>query len=1166
MVLRNVAWDRSAWLGLAVTIGCALAIGSGRGSGRTAGVPDSRPTAAAIDASNAVGVPRSYHLAASVSLDHVPGGRLLPTDVALGPDGTMYVADFTSHTVVVFNADGSERERWRHQLGSLECDVEFVPVALDTTAAGGVAILWHSYSEHNGVILAGRTAGFVDLRNSDGEVTSMFQVRYEYTDMALFGDNIYLAQNLHINVNTRNGMVDVSRRMMVTWTRDQAGSFDLLSDGRVARVKVDGTVHIETTKPYTTRLVDIGGMTPLAVDAVGATLHIVAVDSSTAVVHHFQADAEGRRLSDTSLALPYQATTIGAWPLSIAAQPDGLVVVTANDDGLVLSRLDAADQTSATVQGDAPQGVNVNEPRLRGWTACGDGNASLGTATDDGIAVYDHDAQRLVAYDGQLQQLGTRSVVSPLLSIDTLGPLGGDIVMTTRSGRLIRTPWEASSPPVWDVAGPCAENGRVTWSGAHLVAACRADKRLWWINAATGLTGRDVVGTSTSALWPFDVGVFPDGEVVATDLIEKRLQRYAADGTPLADVAAGYAVGPQFVAAVKQSDIGRVAVTSMWDGYLELREVATGNLLVRWPADERGVRMRVADIGLDAQLRVYVLDGRKRVLYRYDPQAEDAPAAGATPTPSRTSCLVQGDKRAGPQRVILGETASVTLTLRADCPLAHTDSGADIVLVADNSGSMVEVTEALRKAVTDISGAVDLRRHRLGLVVFRVGATVASPLSHTPRDLGAMILDPRRSGGEGTDIAAGLATARSHLLTAGDPAALPIVILLSDGQSDAAASMMEAQRTKDAGIQIFAVAMGGLNDPVVLRHLASSPKHFFATWTPDDLYLMVAQLSHEATASRIGNVVIRDEMSPDVELVADSAFPPVNVGNQQVTWGRGVLASTGITLSVKVRPLNAGLRIPTNRQAIADYTDADGSARQFVFPVPYIDVVAPTPSPTAAPTATPTASATVPAGPSIAYLPLALREAPCQPELQPLDVVLVLDASNSMTGDKLAAAQNAARAFVDMLRLGKDRVGLVTFSTDARLMIGQTTDGAAFVGAVDRIALSAGTRMDSGLALALGTMLASPRPDAKQAVVLLTDGRQDAEPQAAVDAAAALRRAGIDVLAVGLGGDADAAFLAQLVDDPRKVRHAGDATALAEVYRQIARELPCDRAVWWGGR
>ncbi|MBK6770041.1 MAG: VWA domain-containing protein [Ardenticatenales bacterium] len=702
----------------------------------------------------------------------------------------------------------------------------------------------------------------------------------------------------------------------------------------------------------------------------------------------------------------------------------------------------------------------------------------------------------------------------------------------------------------------------MAWSTGNLAVALRSDKKIRWHDALTGVPGLVVTGTSKSELWPFDIAIYPDGELVATDLIEKRLQRFAPDGTPLADVAAGYAVGPQFVAVVDHEQVGRIVVTAMWDGWLELRELASGNLIVRWPAEENGAPFKIADVGIDEQLRVYVLDARKRVLYRFDPLSDETPLIGATPTPSRSSCIMMGDKRAGPSTVVLGNTVGITLTLRADCPMADTGLAADIVLVVDNSSSMTEAAEVIRKALNDFDKAIDLQRHRLGMVVFRARASVVSQLSHEHRDLGSLLGDSQEEAGDGSSIDSGIAKARDHLLTAGNSSAIPIIILMSDGGMEGPSTKIEAQRTKDAGIQIFVVAFGSPPSHWVLRPIASSPVHYFATWTADDLYLVFTQLAHQITASRIGNLVINDALSADVEYVADSSFPPAGVGNGRVTWGRGVLPSTGITLSLRVRPLRTGRRIPTNRLAVADSTDADGAQRQFVFPIPYIEVVAPTPTPTI----TPTPTVTPTPAPASIYLPLVLREAPCQPELQPLDVLLILDASNSMTGDKLAAAQNAARAFVDMLRLGKDRVGLVTFSTDARLMIGLTTDGAAFVGAVDRIALSAGTRMDSGLALALGTMLASPRPDAKQAVVLLTDGRQDAEPQAAVDAAGALRRAGIDVLAVGLGGDADAAFLAQLVDDPRKVRHAGDATALAEVYRQIARELPCDRAVWWGGR
>ncbi len=82
----------------------------------TADVPSHRPHSQLQST-----FPRIHVLAASVSVDEVPGEPLVPTDVAIAPDGSVNVADFTSHTILVFGADGRERARWRHQLGALAC-------------------------------------------------------------------------------------------------------------------------------------------------------------------------------------------------------------------------------------------------------------------------------------------------------------------------------------------------------------------------------------------------------------------------------------------------------------------------------------------------------------------------------------------------------------------------------------------------------------------------------------------------------------------------------------------------------------------------------------------------------------------------------------------------------------------------------------------------------------------------------------------------------------------------------------------------------------------------------------------------------------------------------------------------------------------------------------
>lgn len=200
-----------------------------------------------------------------------------------------------------------------------------------------------------------------------------------------------------------------------------------------------------------------------------------------------------------------------------------------------------------------------------------------------------------------------------------------------------------------------------------------------------------------------------------------------------------------------------------------------------------------------------------------------------------------------------------------------------------------------------------------------------------------------------------------------------------------------------------------------------------------------------------------------------------------------------------------------------------------------------------------------------AYLPLILREPPCKPDPRPVDAVLVLDASSSMEGAKLAAAQSAARAFLAVLDLRTDRMGLVSFNREGAILSPLNADNKALITAIDALQTSPGTRMDRGLAEAQSVLAAGGRPEAAALVVLLTDGRQDEQPDLALEAAARLRAASVRLEAVGYGADADLDFLMVLTTDQDRVHRAADEASLVAIYRMLA-ATDCAREPGWSGR
>lgn len=168
-------------------------------------------------------------------------------------------------------------------------------------------------------------------------------------------------------------------------------------------------------------------------------------------------------------------------------------------------------------------------------------------------------------------------------------------------------------------------------------------------------------------------------------------------------------------------------------------------------------------------------------------------------------------------------------------------------------------------------------------------------------------------------------------------------------------------------------------------------------------------------------------------------------------------------------------------------------------------------------------------------------------------VMLAIDASDSMAGAKIVAAKAAALALVDQARTG-DRIGVVSFGADARVVIEPTEDLFAVRAAIHSLDLSPGTRMNDGVKLAVEAI---PDDVDRSAVVLLSDGADSGSSASASDAADVASAAGVEVHTVALlggGGDPDA--LARLSratgGGSQQVR---DAAGLTGLYSAIGRAL-----------
>lgn len=563
---------------------------------------------------------------------------------------------------------------------------------------------------------------------------------------------------------------------------------------------------------------------------------------------------------------------------------------------------------------------------------------------------------------------------------------------------------------------------------------------------------------------------------------------------------------------------------------------------------------------------------------------EDPPGA-PTPgqAPATSPCLAMPDKQASPRQIELGRPVTVTLRVDGRCPGEAEPH--QVVFVVDTSGSMHWPLPQAKAAVIALIEGLDARSGQAAVVRFADDGVVAAQLTSQLSDLRAAVLQLTDRGA--THYAAGIDAAVRELTgPRGAPTARRTIVLVTDGvPDDDPKPAIDAARRARIGL-VALVYPSKVNqdalEPILADLLGGSPFHFNVR--ADEAPRIVGELrTWRESTDAFERVAVTDEIPANMRLDVASIVPPAALNGRTLTWTVDrVAAATGMTLRYRLEPLEVGHH-PTNVRAAAEYRDALGNDGRLVFPVPYVDVAAPptaTPTPTAAPTGTPTPTPTPTATPIatdtpsptptprriVIHLPIAVREESVK-RTRRTDVVLVIDASQSMAGAKLDAAKAAASAFLDLLPVPEHRVGLVTFNEDIVDAVPPTDDTAAIRLRIGALAAGPGTRIDRALAAVEGLLAASrPSSDREPVVILLTDGRQTDDPETAAAAAARLRAAGVELWAIGVGGDVEAAYLAELTGAPERIRLAPRPSDLGDVYARIARELPCRGDDYWGRR
>jgi Ca-activated chloride channel family protein len=152
----------------------------------------------------------------------------------------------------------------------------------------------------------------------------------------------------------------------------------------------------------------------------------------------------------------------------------------------------------------------------------------------------------------------------------------------------------------------------------------------------------------------------------------------------------------------------------------------------------------------------------------------------------------------------------------------------------------------------------------------------------------------------------------------------------------------------------------------------------------------------------------------------------------------------------------------------------------------------------------------------------------------PTDLVVVLDRSGSMQGEKIECARAAVRALVGALGEG-DRFALVTYSDGANVAIplGPAFDRGRWLATIDAITADGGTALSSGLDAALAIVDGARSAGRAPRVVLVSDGlanQGDSTRQGLVARAAHAAHGEYALSTVGVGADFDEGLMAALAD------------------------------------
>ncbi len=186
------------------------------------------------------------------------------------------------------------------------------------------------------------------------------------------------------------------------------------------------------------------------------------------------------------------------------------------------------------------------------------------------------------------------------------------------------------------------------------------------------------------------------------------------------------------------------------------------------------------------------------------------------------------------------------------------------------------------------------------------------------------------------------------------------------------------------------------------------------------------------------------------------------------------------------------------------------------------------------------------------------------------DIVIVIDASGSMTGTKLTEAKAAANLFVQLLAINpENRIGLVTFNKTSVIKSQLTNDYASLKQQIDSIQNQSFTCIQCGALDGNSVIASSSRTNVKKSIVLLSDGKANhvrgvpsstAKEEALAEMKKGFTSNSISYYTIAFGRDADVQFMRQAAVDTKGVQFtSSDEKQLKDSFSAAANAICTDQ-------